>query len=151
MPINIPMEPTPIFAKSAEIIAQEMARKRRINKLNAEKSKLVKELNDVKLQISELSIEKEKLQEYLKKWENEKAAYNADPILSDVITPNKFEGVIAEKVQVDLEMCVAQMDIVYENVTTLMNNTSNQIAELEEQVTDINAEISNILNELSTI
>lgn len=109
------------------------------------------ELTSVSIQVSELTAEQSKLNTYLSDWEAQKLIYNGNAILSEVVIPNVFEGVCADRIREEFSAGIAEMDQTCGRVGRLNENLSAQIARLNQYISDINAQLASLRNQLGSI
>lgn len=135
--------------KAAEEAEEERARRReaiqsRIDKWDAE-------LTSVNSQVSGLTAEQTKINTYLGEWDAQKNKYSGNDILSEVVILNVFEGVCADKIKEEFSTGITEMDRTCIRVSRLSENVSAQIARLNQCIYDINAKLTSLRNELSSI
>lgn len=116
-------------ALRAEILA-------RIDSLEADKGQ-------VQGIIDAMKSEKAKVCNQMEALEKQKHIYNSG-VLSRVIVPNIFEGVCADVTQERIDSGIAIIDQIYDSANSLGQNIDTQIDRLQEQVTDIENEITGL-------
>lgn len=105
----------------------------------------------VDTQISELTTEQSNLNTYLGEWIRQKNSYTENDILSEVVIVNVFEGVAADKIQSEMQSAISEMDQTYNDVNELNGNVALQIARLKQYLSDINAKLTSLNQELNSI
>lgn len=105
----------------------------------------------VEAQIRELTTEQSNLNGCLGEWDAQKNIYNGNPVLSEVVIVNLFEGVCADKIKEDFTACIAEMDQTCSKVSGLNGNVGTQISRLQDYLVEINAKISALYSELASI
>ncbi|MEY8523341.1 hypothetical protein AALA90_09970 [Lachnospiraceae bacterium 38-10] len=102
-------------------------------------------------QIRALSGEQSNLNGYLGEWSTQKSIYSGNPLLSEVVIVNLFEGVCADEIKEEFTNCIAEMDQTYSGVSGLNGNVGTQISRLQDYLAVINAKISALYSELASI
>lgn len=131
--------------------AQKEENERRKAALRAEISKYRIKLDKVISQITRLNAQHHKAFFHTSGWRNHKETYSSDPVTSEVVIKNKFEGVCADDIKECLSSAVAEMDKNYMNTCSLMQGISSQIGRLEEYKTILMTKIASLQAELASL
>ena len=109
------------------------------------------ELMKVNRQIASLSSEHGSLGAKLSDWCTQKAAYNGNEAVSEVVILNIFEGICADTLKEEVSSCVEEMDKTYSGMTSLNTQVNVQIGRLQERVSIIGQELRDLQLELSSL
>ncbi len=90
-------------------------------------------------QIRALSGEQSNLNSYLGEWSAQKSIYSGNPLLSEVVIVNLFEGVCADEMKMEFTDCITEMDQTYSGVSGLNGNVGTQISRLQDYLAVIKA------------
>ncbi len=138
-------------AAAMQRAAEEAAKERRRAELRRQIQQWEGKKRTVESQIEGLTAEKLRLHSYRKMWEEKKCIYNGNEILSEVVIINLFEGVCADKFKDEFSASITEMDQTYSKVGGLNGNVGAQISRLNQYITVINAKLTSLRNELSSI
>lgn len=145
---------TVTMQNAADLAVQKAAEAERARRREAIQSQIDKwnaELTDANSQVSGLTAEQTKINTYLRDWDAQKNRYSGNDILSEVVIINVFEGVCADKIKEEFSAGITEMDQTCIRVSRLSENVSAQIARLNQYIYDINAKLTFLRNELSSI
>lgn len=148
------MANTVTVQSSADAAAQQRAAEERARKRAYIQSQIHywdTKLSKVNSQIAGLTAEQSNLNTYLGDWDTQKSIYSGSEILSEVVIVNIFEGVCADKIKADFLSSVTEMDQTHSKVGGLNGNVGTQISRLNQYVSVINAKLTSLRNELSSI
>lgn len=129
----------------------EIAREIDIDAIESQIHTLNRESEIVNSQINELRSRQKDLTSYLEEWRGQKASYDGDRSLSEVVIVNLFEGVCADKIQKDLSHCIEEMDYACGKVAELNDNIESQITRLNQQLTQIHRQLKLLKIDLDSI
>lgn len=138
----------------ADAAAQQRAAEERARRRAAIQSQIHHwntKLTTVNFQIAGLTAEQSNLSTYLGDWDTQKSIYSGSEILSEVVIVNVFEGVCADKIKADFSAGITEMDESHSKVSGLNGNVGAQISRLNQYVSVINAKLTSLRNELSSI
>lgn len=94
-------------------------------------NQLIIDLGNIQKNEEKLLKIKNEIDVQLQLWEKQKAQYNKKEVLSVVSQPNKFEGVVAERIKWDLDDCFRYMEDTYKNMIVFQDALLSQITKLD--------------------
>lgn len=140
--------------KAEELAAQQRAAEERARRRAAIQYQIQQwntKLSRANSQLSGLTAEQSNLNTYLGDWDTQKKIYSGNQTLSDVVIKNIFEGMCADKTKDKFSASITEMDQTYSKVSGLNGNVGMQISRLNQYISNINAKLSMLRNELNSI
>lgn len=108
-------------------------------------------LTTVKGWVSTLIREQGNLNSYIEAWATQKAVYDSNENLSEVVITNVFEGVCADTIKTELTDCITAMEKTSSAASTLSADLTLQIAKLSEVVSQLNSLLTSLNYQMSLL
>ncbi len=108
-------------------------------------------LTTVKGWVSTLIREQGNLNSYIEDWVTQKAIYDSNENLSEVVITNVFEGVCADTIKTELADCITIMEQTCSDASTLSADLTLQIAKLNEYIAQLNSQLTSLNYQMSLL
>lgn len=108
-------------------------------------------LTTVKGWVSTLIREQGNLNSHVEDWAAQKAIYDANENLSEVVITNVFEGVCADTIKTELTECITIMEQTCSGASTLSADLTLQIAKLNEYIAKLNSQLTSLNYQMSLL
>ncbi len=127
-----------------------VARGARIAAISAQIAILREKISKARSVKTELKNSDTALNNTLMQWTSRYNAFQSSP-MSEIVVPDKFEGVSAEKIRTRLPVAIEQMTATQSSTESVQSEISEQITKLDTYIAELEEKIAALRSEMAAI